>query len=315
MDKNKKYTWIFSDDNEMFFWSKSSTNRYLTSNTLLMPKQLIGRGKKEKIRTANENLPKIFERYGITLAGFSKKTKDYYQVIGRNKFFTMFIVEDGILPIKFFNKKKLLRKGDILLVPPKFENLTIQIERGFALIFWAHLDKSWCKNMQNSTNVKIIRNVLDSYILFNLAHAYESEVYSQNPSLSILENTVQALVEVLKRNIDVTNISKEREELIDRFLRQIIKKRDFTITAQEASKELSISVLELNSFCVLKYSMTFAKLMLKNRMFLAQDMLKSKMAVATVAKRLYYANPFVFSRSFKKYFGFSPSKSLEKPTK
>lgn len=310
MNKSEKYSWVFSDDNEMFFWSKSSTNRYLTSSALLMPSNLIGHSKHEKIRTVSKILPKIFERFGITRVGFSKKTKDYYQVIGKNNFFTLFVVEDGILPVKFLGKKKSLYEGDLLLVPPKSDDLTIQIERGFASIFWAHLDKTWCKTMWKSSTPKIIRKLADSSLLFNLAYSYETEVYSQTPSLCILENLGQCIVEVLKRNLEDAKF--EKQNAIEKFIQTNIKNKNFSITTEQAVKKLSIDTSELNSFCQSKYSMSYAKLMLKNRLFLAVKMLEKGSSVLQVSDILSYANPYAFSRSFKKYFGYSPSEYVKR---
>ena len=305
MKKTDKYAWIYSDDNEMFFWSKSSTNRYLTNQALLMPKHLIGHTQREKIRGLPKSLPKIFERLGIIRVGFSKKTKDYYQVIGKNNFSTLFIVEDGILPVKYKGKNKLLKKGDVILIPPKSEGLTIQVECGFASIFWAHFDLTWCVDMKKSSDVKIITKLPDAPLLFNLAHSYEFEVYSQNPSLTILENIAQSIAEILKRNLDVS--TSKKSEVIEKILMQNIKRKNFLISTIDMAKKLSMDSKELNSFCVSKYSMSYAKFMLRGRMLSALKMLEKGMSVALVSSTLAYANPYVFSRSFKKYFGYSPS--------
>ncbi len=79
MARKVKYTWSYSDDNEMFFWSENSTNNYLSGKELFMPKNLFDE-KSGKIKTASKNSPSVFSHYGIIRAGFSWKAKNYYQV-------------------------------------------------------------------------------------------------------------------------------------------------------------------------------------------------------------------------------------------
>ncbi len=104
MAKKEKYAWTYSDDNEMFFYPKDSTNSYLSGKGIHMPKRFFD-DKSGKIKSALKNSPSMFSHYGIIRAGFSRKTKNYYQVIGKNPFFTVFLIESGELPILFKNKK------------------------------------------------------------------------------------------------------------------------------------------------------------------------------------------------------------------
>jgi AraC-like DNA-binding protein len=130
-------------------------------------------------------------------------------------------------------------------------------------------------------------------------------VYSQNPSLTILDNIAQSIAEILKRNLDVS--TSKKTELIEKVIAQNIKRKNFLISTIDMAKKLSIDSKELNSFCVSKYSMSYAKFMLRGRMLSALKMLEEGMSVVKVSSALAYANPYVFSRSFKKYFGYPPS--------
>ncbi len=307
MAKKEKYAWTYSDDNEMFFWSENSTNNYLSGKEIFMPKNLFDE-KSGKIKSASKNSPSIFSHYGIIRAGFSRKTKNYYQVIGKNPFFTVFLIERGELPISFEKEKTTLKKGDLLLVPPKIDNITIQIKNSEVSIFWAHIKPRKWKTKTNLREIEIKRDISDAKILFALAHAYESEAYAQLPSFTILSNTAQSISEILTRNVETKNSSnKNWKAKILSEIKSIVAKNKRVPTTNCIAKKLKITLSELNDVCLENFSVTFPKLVLKYKLEHSIELLNKGESVVEVSKKLEYSSAFAFSRAFKNYFETAPS--------
>ncbi len=308
-----KYTWTYSDEREMFFWSDNSTNTFLSGEPLVMSRELVNSKSPKKLVSVSKNAPNIFSKYGIIRLGFSEKTKNYYQVIGKNPFLTMFLLENGELSININRTKKILRKGDLLIIPPKAENITIQVNKGKVSILWAHIRASKFKTKKDSLSIEIQQNLPDAKLLFMLARSYELELYSKNPSIIVLSNLAQVVTEILSRSIEPQiNERKNIENKVLLFLEKLKMSNSQILSIKDVAKKLNLKTFELNSICLEKFALSFPKLVLKYRLDSALKLLKEGKSVAKVSKDLGYSSPYAFSRAFKTYYEISPSEYAKK---
>ena len=90
-------------------------------------------------------------------------------------------------------------------------------------------------------------------------------------------------------------------------LAEIERNPDKQWKSKDVAKQLCISVKRLDEYCLSHTAQTFTKFVLKTRMKIAFEMMKSKsLTVAEIASRVGYSTPFSFSRIFKSYYGQAP---------
>ena len=305
MSKKHKYLWTYSDEDSMVFWSESSDGKYLTSPSEVVPKSLIRRDGGGEIQAPPKNSPEILPRFGILHAGFSWKAAGYFHIIGKNKYTSIVLIESGSLRVRTVKRNILLKKSDILIVPPNVDCGPISTNSSGARIFWAHICGT-CAFPDNPTGTTIRRCKNPSSIL-NLSRAYEAEIYSATPSIQILTDIASALSHALRREIVVKKgkdfrLTARAEKLFAR-----IGKGNFIATS-EAARLLCVNTNKLDAICMQIKSMTFSKYTLMCKMKNAAEYLTRGFSATDVAGKVGYATVFAFSRAFKKYFGLPPSK-------
>ena len=303
--RDGKYVWQYGGDNDLFRWTERSTNVYLEGSPLLMPESFLKRDAGRHIKRSGKSVPKFFERYGIMRIGFSNKARGYCQIICRQKFTTIFIVESGNLILSCGGKKSVLARGDFLLVPPEIDFLQIRAEKKDASILWAHVAPERLGKIPPEISVK--ESPTDSETLLALAHAYECELFRGKQSPSVLANTAQSMAEILCRLISRSPRPDADFGKIEAELAKISEGKARFRSAVATAKSLAVSPETLEKFCRLKYSLSFAKLSLELRLNGAMQMLKSGAGVAETSKKFGYANQYAFSRAFKRHFEIPPS--------
>ena len=305
-----KYVWQYGGDNDFFRWTERSTNVYLEGSPLLMSDSFLRRDAGRHIKRSEKPLPKFFERCGIMRIGFSNKARGYCQIISRQRFITLFVVEKGKLILSGGGKKTALARGDILLVPPETDMLQIRAEKTDASIFWAHLAPDWLDESRAEISVK--KSPSDAETLLALAHAYECELFRGRQSTSLLANTAQSITEILRRIVSGTPDQNAKSRKIEAELAKISAGKSHFRSAEATAKSLALAPEALEKFCRMKYSLSFAKLSLELRLNGAMQMLKNGAGVAETAQKFGYANQYAFSRAFKRHFGTTPSAARRK---
>lgn len=225
-----------------------------------------------------------------------------------NPNFTDFIcVFDGAMEIKFGKEKKKIKRGEAFILPPN------QLADSFVVaketkVFWVHF-----KNIQFWNEVfgkKPFVKKLDSFeSIYFLANLYRDEVFSQNPSVQILESTAELMVLFFKREFGV-RANRVSESAFEKFLKRIEESLDEDLTASSVAREMGISRKALDMLCLKNRLLSFPKLLSKMRMKKALDMLKSGESNQSVARAVGYSNAFAFSKAFKLFYGKSPKKYL-----
>ena len=301
-----KYVWQYGGDNDLFRWTEGSTNVYLEGSPLLMTESFLKRDAGRHIKRSGKSVPNFFERCGIMRIGFSNKARGYCQIICRQNFMTIFVVESGNLILSCGGKKSVLARGDILLVPPEADFLQIRAEKTDASILWAHVKPDWVGNRESPCGISVKKSVSDAETLLSLAHAYECELFRGKQSPSILANTAQSMTEILCRTAKPEDC-KAPAQAIEAELAKISEGKTRFRSAEATAKSLAISPETLEKFCRLKYSLSFAKLSIELRLSGAMQMLKNGAGVAETSKKFGYANQYAFSRAFKRHFEMPPS--------
>ena len=305
MSGKHKYLWTYSDEDSMVFWSKSSDGKYLTTPTEVVPKSLIRHDGGGEIQAPPKNSPEILPRFGILHAGFSRKAAGYFHIIGKNKYTSIVLIESGSLRVRTGEGNILLKKNDILIVPPDVDCGPISTNIAGARIFWAHICKTRARRI--GLRKTAIRRCKSPSSVLNLARAYEAEVYSAAPSVRILTDTAAALSHALIREITLKadqydTFAARAEKLFRR-----IEKGKY-ITTAEAARLLSVKPDKLDGICLKTKSLTYSKYSLMCRMKHAAEYLERGYSATQISEKVGYATAFAFSRAFKKYFGLSPSK-------
>lgn len=125
----------------------------------------------------------------------------------------------------------------------------------------------------------------------------------------ILEALADTLAELIKGEF-LPNQRATRQEQRDRLaemLSRVAKNPEKKWRSMDVAGDLCISVKQLDEFCLEYTAQTFPKYVLKTRMTIAKEMMKSNgLTMAEIAKRVGYATPYSFSRIFKSYYGSSP---------
>lgn len=300
-----KYVWQYGGDNDLFRWTERSTNVYLEGSPLLMSDSFLKRDAGRHIKRSEKPLPKFFERCGIMRIGFSNKARGYFQMISRQCFITLFVVESGNLIFSGGGKKGVLARGDVLIAPPETDLLQIRAEKTDASILWAHIAPDWLDESRAEISVK--KSMPDAETLLALAHAYECELFRGRQSPSVLANTAQSITEIMRRIACGSPSPDAKAGKIETELAKISAGKARFRSAAATAKSLAVSPDTLEKFCRLKYSLSFAKLSLKLRLDGAMQMLKNGAGVAETSKKFGYANQYAFSRAFKRHFGTTPS--------
>ncbi len=296
--KGKKYLWTEIDDDKMLLWTPSSMQRYLTHPTKFLPDNLIRNDRRGKIQMPPNPDFSQLHHLGFPKAGFASKSGRYfYQYIGNNPFSSFVLVVNGELPISFDGKKYTLRKGDSMVVPP---NKTCMISgvKHSPTIFWMHCEKRW----KFPSHILIKKMERFKQLLF-LGYAYMEEIYSENPNISFLRSLSEAIAECIR-----VEFFGMEHNLKYAFLEKILHKNPPRMNARALAKELKIPIFEIDKFCLKKYGLKLAKLLLKMRMEKALGVLKAEnSSCAKAAKAAGYATQFSFSKAFEKYYGTRPS--------
>ncbi len=305
-----KFIWQIFDDNQLRLLPRGNKVNYFSNNssTRYMPSTLINSG--THTITIPENLPTdILAKRGIVSGGFAEHTKGYYHSRKNKKFFDILCVVKGVLSVKFDDKKYKLKHGEMLMIPPnRLCDSFIEVPK--SNLFWMHFKNNeyWNKIFGNEILIKLAKRFNDIESIMNV---YVNEVYQKQRSMLMLEALADILAELVKSEFTL-NLRDTKKEIHQKFLEMLYnveRNPELAWKAKNVANTLNISVKQLDEFCLEHSAQTFSKFVLKTRMKIAKEMMKSKsLTIREIANNLGYATPYSFSRIFKNYYGSSPRK-------
>ncbi|MBE6411772.1 MAG: helix-turn-helix transcriptional regulator [Opitutales bacterium] len=310
--QHEKYIWQLFDDNQLRLLPKGNKVSYFSNNssTRYMPANLINSG--THTITVPETLPTdILAKRGIVSGGFAEHTKGYYHSRKNKKFTDILCVTKGFLSVKYDGNKYKLKVGEALIIPPN-RLCDSYVECSKTNVFWLHFKNNEYWNGIFGTEIQI-KQFARFEDIHSIMHVYLNEVYGKRRSMLILESLADTLAELIKGEF-VQFQRASKIELYERFtdmLSEIERNPDKEWKSKDVAKKLCISVKRLDEYCLSHTSQTFTKFVLKTRMKIAFEMLKSKsLTISEIASRVGYSTPFSFSRIFKAYYGQSPKNLL-----
>ena len=82
------------------------------------------------------------------------------------------------------------------------------------------------------------------------------------------------------------------------------------LSVSQVAREVFISEVYLRKLFVKKINITPSRYILNTRMKRAQDLAREKIPVKEIARLVGYADIYQFTRAYKNFFGYSPSKTV-----
>ena len=298
-----KYIWERKTEQELQLWPDGSSECYLSEP--FVPAIEINRTSGKPLVNSPSNIAQDFLKVrGVLSAGVTKHQKSYYQERSGANFHVILYTLSGSATVKVGNKKIKMRKGDVFIAPSG-SSYTLSCESGTWNTFWFHLGKtkSWKRLLCVSPHVEKSKNFSK---LTQIVQLYSEEVYASELSPVMLESYARVIVEYIKRDFLVDHISPEKKEL-ENLLVEMYRALNLRWSAVDVAKRLGISVKRLNTLCLEMHSETFSKILFRNRMQKAFEMLSmGKYSYAEVATETGYSDAYAFSKAFKLFYGKSP---------
>ena len=301
--KDEKYLWTFVDENDMVFWSHDSQSVYMAGPAEFMPRGFIDK-QNNILKSPCAFNP--FKKSDIVAGGISTKGKNYYQSIGRHDYFSLIIVANGRIALSCEGAKQILNKGAFILVPPSAA-CSFYVKSAPAPILWFNLGLKWGKLIGNCENIYISECAhLD--FLVSISEAYISELFSEVPDMQILSECSDLIMRALRRELPQRRSALKGFERAEACISRIERGSVGKFRAADFARKLGVSLYKLNEYALRTRNMTISKIVHKKRMELAQQMLSGGNATcAEISKKLGFSNQFAFSKSYKVYYGTSPS--------
>ena len=298
-----KYIWERKTDQELQLWPDGSSECYLSEP--FVPAKEINKTSGKPLVNSPSNIAQDFLKVrGVLSAGITKHQKSYYQERSGANFHVILYTLSGSATVKINKEKIKLSEGDVF-ISPAGSSYTLSCESSTWNTFWFHLGKteSWKKLLTIPSHVEKSKNFSK---LKQIVQLYAEEVYASRLSPAMLESYASIITEYIKRDFLVNSPDPKKKELED-LLVEMHRTLNLKWSAVDVAKRLSISVKHLNTLCLEMHSETFSKILFRNRMQKAFEMLSiDKYSYSEIASETGYSDAYAFSKAFKLFYGKSP---------
>lgn len=296
-----KYIWEKKTDTELQLWPDGSSERYLTDP--FVPAEKINKVGGRELISYPSNMARDFLRCrGVLSAGITRHKKGFYQQRAGAEFHVLVFGTGGMATLSIVRDKFSLKRGDVLVCPS-------HAAYGFSCdsqnwdTFWFHLENS--ARWEIAPDFPVIRKSKSFDKLENVVNAFADELYGKKLSPVILESYASLITEFIIREISNNGSSKEIDA-VENALLSARQNLEAKWSAKVIAKNLGMSQKRFNKLCVELHSETFSKIIFRNRMLKAYELLLGGNSVAEVAAVSGYSDPFSFSKAFKLYYGKAP---------
>lgn len=257
-----------------------------------------------KIIAPKRTLYDILGERGIITASIAKHQKGFYIELLKSKHLQLTFTLSGRAKIKAEGEKLFAKKG-FYFISPQNSNYIYDAHTSWK-VFWFHLNPNsfWRDYFPSKPQMRSIR---DENSILAAMQLYLRQIHMPDISVAVLEKAADLLVELLKRELsyESKNAQNPLEVLIDKISENYANKP----TLEELAGSVKMSISTLNRISIREYGMTFGKFVAANKMKTAKKLiLDNNLSNSNIAKLLGYSSESAFSKSFKKFYGFSPSK-------
>ena len=298
-----RYIWEKKTDQELQLWPDGSSECYLSEP--FVPAKEINKTSGKPLVNSPSNLAQDFLKVrGVLSAGITKHKKSYYQERSGVNFHVILYALSGSATVKIGKNKTKVCSGDVL-VAPAGSSYSVSCESNGWNTFWFHLGKteSWKGLFDIPIHVEKSKNFSK---LTQIVQLYSEEVYATELSPVMLESYASIITEYIKRDFLVDYSVPEKKKL-ETLLVEMRRTLGFKWSAVNAAGRLGVSVKRLNTLCMEVHSETFSKILFRNRMQKAFEMLSiGKYSYSEVANETGYSDAYAFSKAFKLFYGKSP---------
>ncbi|MBE6414057.1 MAG: helix-turn-helix transcriptional regulator [Verrucomicrobiaceae bacterium] len=302
MAKNS-YIWEKKTDQELQLWPDGSSECYLSAP--FVPAKEINRISKKPLVNYPSNLAQDFLKVrGVLSAGITRHKKSYYQERSGANFHVLLYTCKGSAIISMGRDKIKVKVGDVFVAPAGCAYSVSCAKNGWD-IFWFHLGntESWKSLFNEQAHVEKSKNFSK---LQQIVMLYSEEVYASELSPFMLESYASIITEYIKRDF-TSNAYVPDAKNLESLLVEMRRTLNSKWSAVGAAKSLNITVKRLNSLCLEMYSETFSKILFRNRMQKAFEMLAlGKYTYSEIAFETGYSDAYAFSKAFKLFYGKSP---------
>ena len=298
-----RYIWSKKTNNELQLWPTKSTEHYITS-TAVQPSE-INRGGLA-VKTPPPLVLNLLEMRGILYSATTSHKRGYHQSVRRTTFNGILYTAGGSCEIKFGNRSHTMRRGSVLILPKdNAYEINVTSPQGWNL-FWFCVDdtKRWNKIFRDKVVLRKAKYIRELGFIVKI---YLEEVYSENPSIGMIQAYSDIIENFIRREILGKNADNAGSVPLENLMAKVRESPDKNWTVKSAAKELGASAKEFGTLFYKNYQMTFSKLLLTYRMEKAFELLKTtEMSLKEIAKATGYSGAFSFSRTFKAHFKKSP---------
>jgi len=298
MPKSEK-VWKLITEERLQLWPKDTQQTYLTPPTKFFPK--------EAMDCAGVKIPKgkfasLLGGYGIVAAACTNHRGEYYVSRGGSPNYTVaFLVSCRKYRFGADGKKCELGAGSCVMVPPNTPFET-RAEKAKAVWFEAADSPFWRAAFGDKPICRKCGSVEDVAFLFSM---YARELYAENASLSVLQNTAKLIVEFVRREFasETETDAVAFRKLADKIGEDLSE----NWTLARACAEAGIARNKLTSIFGRECGCTFSKYLRRARMEAAAEMLACGMPLAQIARKTGFSDGHALSFAFKNHCGYSPS--------
>lgn len=207
-------------------------------------------------------------------------------------FSRLYYVIDGTAYYEENGQTRLLKKGHLYLTPVKKAFTLYEDPKNKLLHTYAHIVTLPAVGRFAEIEVKSGTPLADAVSLWRK--------YAGCGDKELIVKILSFLLSCMEKDFSQENtVAKRTKDLLDQRI-------DFALDMHALSKAVGYSREHLTRSFLTAYGTTPKQYLHLQRMNTALENLMSGQKVGAVAEALQYANPYAFSKAFKKHFGLSP---------
>lgn len=309
MGKNgadKKYVWSVFDDSELKLWPEGNKVVYFMHKRRgeILPPSALERDERSLLMPP-ATVKNVWKKFAVSVLGYARHTGGYYHSRRNESFIDLIVVDRGEFGAKFGTQKLGLGRGEYIAIPSGVlcDNFA---DNSDTRVWWIHFcDVPFWRAVFGS---EISAGKMEGFEVFAAAmRAYLCEVYSPKPSVALLENFGESIVEILCRAFAA---APESDVPVAERVREIASEISANPRSgkniSEYAKKLSVSVRTLDNYFRKYVGMPYAKCVRESRMKIALADIRAGLPNAAIAEKLGYCDAYAFARAVRGYFGKYP---------
>ncbi|MBO5254259.1 MAG: helix-turn-helix domain-containing protein [Opitutales bacterium] len=303
MSDKEKNIWEQYADTQLRIWPENNFAVNLNGTqrkSVFMPQKIFNKTK--GISMAPSLQIDVLGKFQILTMGFASHTKGYYHSRINKNFYDIMIVINGELCMKCDTKKAVLKKGEVLLLPPNHLCDSF-VQRAKTNVMYLHFENNlrWRSRLGHKIQILKFDHFNELFCLINL---YMKEIFREKPNLQILENIAECVSMYIEEEFSIQDDFKSDNLDIKTWVLACEKKQSCTLA--DASNYFGVPKISIENACRIQFGLSFKKTVCNLLLQKSLDFIREGKTNSEIAKLLGYADAYAFSKAFKNKFGVSP---------